>query len=359
VLTSLNIENVRCLSKVDFAPISGFNLFVGQNGSGKTSILEAIHLSVLGRSFRHQYIDALIQYQMPHLSVSGALKDENNFSHQWGVLKDRENKSTLRINQQAVKSISSLAQLIPLQAIHPRCDELVMGGAKNRRQFMDWGIFHSDGHFHQLWKKGNVLLKQRNSLLKNKATVHQMESWDKVYAECCEEISQKRHEYIESLRPIFEELLRSFERLPEITLTYQRGWQNAETLMALLKKHFFRDLQLGYTTVGFHRDDLLITSQGFPVCETLSRGEQKLLVSVLKLAQGKLLSVLNQKSCIFLLDDFAAELDPEHRFLMIQALSNIGSQAFVTSIEPNEVRDAFNKVNMQMFHVEHRQVNRV
>lgn len=359
MLTSLNIENVRCLSNVGIEPINGFNLFVGQNGSGKTSVLEAIHLSGLGRSFRHQQIDAVIQYQKPHLSVSGTIKDTNHFSHQWGFLKSSENKSTIRINHQQVKSISQLAQLIPLLAIHPKCDDLVMGSAKNRRQFMDWGIFHLDSQFHLLWKNGNALLKQRNSLLKNRVSYHQMESWDKAFVEYCEDIAQKRQDYINSLRPVFDDLLKTFTRLPKINLTYHKGWQNEGNLIDLLKKNFFRDLHAGHTTCGFHRDDLRVYSNGYPVSETLSRGEQKLLVMVLKLAQGKLLNVSNQKMCIFLLDDFAAELDFEHRYLTIQTLSNMGSQVFVTSIEPNEVMEAFKEVNMQMFHVEHGGVKRV
>lgn len=359
MITSLAIENVRCLSDIQLELSPGFNLFVGKNGSGKTSVLEALHLSGLGKSFRHHLISPVIQYQKPHLSVSGVKQDSHGLLHHWGFLKNTDNKTHIRINQENIKSISQLTALLPLLAVHPQSDELISGSSKHRRQFMDWGLFHLDSRFYGLWKKQNSLLQQRNSLLKQRAPRRQLESWDRLFSACSEEIACQRQSYIYQLLPLFQDLLAAFTRVPDVSLIYRKGWKENLSLFEQLEKNTVRDTQTGYTSCGAHRDNLLVLSQGYSVSETFSRGEQKLVVLILKLAQALLLKTLSQKNCLFLLDDFAAELDPEHRCLTVESLAKMNSQVFMTSIEQSEVKEAFKNVENRMFHVEQGRINRV
>lgn len=361
-LVSLQVENIRCFSDFSLSDLSsGINLFTGKNGSGKSSLLEAIHILGLGRSFRCQQASSVIRYEQSSLSISGVIQRENDILTSLGVRKNNDNSSNLRINHKPERSLSALADLLPIQALHPQSTELILGPSKNRRQFCDWGVFHWDPTFYEDWKKANILLKQRNILLKKSVAYEECEVWDDAYIKACEAVSLKRAAYCEALYPYAKKMLSVFARLPEVSLSFKKGWSHeGDSLESSLRKNYSRDCRLGYTSLGSHRDDLLISAQGCLIADTLSRGEQKLVVAALRLAQGQFLREACQKNSVFLLDDFSSELDPEHRRLMLSILAEMDSQSFVTGIEINEVKPAFDlldgSISVQMFHVEHGQI---
>jgi DNA replication and repair protein RecF len=332
-------------------------VFYGQNGSGKTSILEAIHILSVGKSFRHNQIDNLISYGSSSLTVVSRLQSTIN-QYLLGIEKKTRGKTTIHVNGENYQSAAALAKLLPQQLIHPDSDMLISGAPKLRRQFVDWGLFHVEHNFFSIWQQWQKVLKQRNAALKLQQSREQISCWDEEYVAFSQEICQMRQQYLRQLQPLFKHMINFLLKKPVIDIAYQRGWEE-ENLLALLAKNYYRDLQLGYTQFGPQRDDIGIYTDQRPIAEVLSRGEQKLVVVALRLAQGQLLQRITNKACVFLLDDFAAELDIPHRQKMIEILDDLDAQVFLTTIELEEVKSAINFINPHMFLVEQGTIKQV
>jgi len=357
-LLQCDINAVRNLTSVSLQLAPEFNVFYGQNGSGKTSILESLYLLSHNRSFRHHSIQPVIHHESQALSVFARLK-QFELVRSAGVEKTREGKTTLRLDGEAASSSAILAELLPLQLIHPDSDELLTGAPRLRRQFLDWGVFHVEHSFLGVWQRWQRILKQRNAALKSGLSRDQVCGWDEEYIKTSEAISAFRQNYLELLSIRFQEIVANF--LPEfqLELVYHRGWLKDASLRELIERHYFRDVQLKHTHYGPHRDDLFIQCGENRASEMLSRGEQKLVVIALRLAQGQLLKDVKDKACLYLLDDFAAELDAAHRRCVIERLVDFSSQVFLTTIDYGEVKSCIDFVNPRLFHVEHGGVKEV
>lgn len=346
------INAVRNLQANSLVLSPGFNVFFGQNGSGKTSVLEALYLLAHNRSFRHHTISPVISHQADALSVFARVNYQEGV-HAVGVEKTREGKTTFRLDGESVSSAATIAEIVPLQLIHPDSDELLTGTPRLRRQFMDWGVFHVEHSFLEVWQRWQRALKQRNAALKCGGGRDQVCAWDGELAETSERISLFRQRYLETLSEEFSSIISDFLPGFSLQLTYQRGWPKESVLGELLERHYFRDIQLKHTYYGPHRDELMIQCGENRASEMLSRGEQKLVVIALRLAQGQLLKRVKEVSCCYLLDDFAAELDAGHRRSVIERLMNFQSQVLLTTIDYDEVSASVDFANPVLFHVEH------
>ncbi|HEV2614036.1 MAG TPA: DNA replication/repair protein RecF [Gammaproteobacteria bacterium] len=358
VLLQCDINSVRNLTSVSLALSPDFNVFYGQNGSGKTSVLESLYLLSHNRSFRHHSIQPVIHHESQALSVFSRLK-QRDLTQFLGIEKTREGKTTLRLDGETISSAAVLAELLPLQLIHPDSDELLTGSPSLRRQFLDWGVFHVEHSFLGVWQRWQRILKQRNAALKTGLSRDQVCGWDEEYIKTCEMMAVFRQDYLEKLAVQFQSIIKDF--LPEfqLELVYHRGWPKDSLLVELLERHYFRDVQLKHTHYGPHRDDVIIQCGENKASEMLSRGEQKLVVIALRLAQGQLLKELMDKTCLYLLDDFAAELDANHRLCVIERLASFKSQVFLTTIDYNEVKSCINFTLPKLFHVEHGAIKEV
>jgi DNA replication and repair protein RecF len=269
-----------------------------------------------------------------------------------GINKQRDGSTEVKIGGQSGQKISQLAQVLPLQLIHPEGFDLLTDGPKHRRAFIDWGVFHTEPQFYDAWNRLKRLNKQRNALLKNARSYRELSYWDRELAELAERISHWRAEYIEQMRETAEQICRHF--LPEFDsrLTYYRGWDKQTPYRTLLESNFERDQHLGYTFSGPNKADLRIKVNGTPVEDVLSRGQLKLMVCALRVAQGQHLTQVTGKQCIYLIDDFASELDSQRRERLASCLKQTGAQVFVSSITASQVTDMQDK-NSRMFHVEH------
>jgi DNA replication and repair protein RecF len=349
-LSYIEIKAVRNLKAVSFHAHPSFNLFFGQNGSGKTSILEAIHLLGTGKSFRHHTIQPVIHYVFQALSVFSHLMTHETIKKSIGIEKDKAGKTRIQIDGESA-AIANLAELLPIQTIHPDSDILITGSPKFRRQFLDWGAFHVEHSFFSTWQRLQRLLKQRSAALKQTQDRLQVSSWDDEYVQVSQIISELRKEYLNELESYFQKIIQYFLPNFNFQLFYQRGWPE-EDLKVLLERCFYRDLQLGYTYYGPQRDDFSVLCESHFASEILSRGEQKLVVIALRLAQGQLLKEKTHKQCIYLLDDFSAELDSGHRRQVINILNKLQSQIFLTTIHYEEVKSSLDSVDLNLFHVE-------
>lgn len=352
-LKSLQITNFRNLKHVELELHPRCNLFYGPNGSGKTSVLEAIHYLGLGRSFRSHILKRLINYDTSKFSIFGKIiSNESSTLIPAGIERSTLDKeSQIKINSEAVRSTAELAKLLPLQLLNQNVYYFFEHGPKYRRQFIDWGVFHVEPTFLSLWKKADQIIAQRNVLLKSRASGDQIKCWDTELATIGEEIHIQREKYLTHL---FSTLKTFFlQTLPDIdvSIEYFRGWSVSDDLHSSLVKSFARDLQFGYTTVGPHRADIIIQVDHVPAHDALSRGQLKMLLYALKLAQGNFLKISANKPCIYLLDDITAELDEAYQQKIVCALDQLNSQLFVTGLDQNKLKLLFPN-DSTLFHVE-------
>lgn len=360
-IRQLSVQGVRNLKQQELVFSPRVNLFSGDNGSGKTSLLECIHLLALARSFRSNKHLPIIQNQETQAVVFGLIKTTQNTDSRIGVRRSRQGELEIRIDGQSVKTISALAKILPLQIITPDSFLLLEGSPKLRRQFLDWGVFHVEQSFLQHWQRMQTSIKQRNTCLRHAIMDNNLLSaWDLEFCNASEQIDHLRQQYIKQLKPAFTSVLSNLIELPELSISYYRGWDKDRDLASILKDNRERDRKLGYTQAGPHRADIRIRIGNSNATETLSRGQQKLVVCALKLAQGVLLSQNLNGNCIFLLDDLPSELDAKHRQAVAQLLEQMQCQIFITGTDQEILKQNWSKdTPLSMFHVEHGKITAI
>ncbi len=336
-ITQLSLQYFRNCQQIQCELSRGLNLIIGDNASGKTSIIEAIWVLATGRSFRTAKSHLLIQHQQTALTVfaevTSSHKRTNINSHRLGVQKTAQ-QSQLRMDGETIQSQSTIAQHLPVQLLTPESHKLLEDGPKARRQFMDWGCFHQSPDFMPLWRNYQRGLKQRNQALKKKLPKKQVQLWDQTLVENALKIDQIRQAYLKNLTPYLVTFCQAL--MPEITenviCQYRAGWpKNTEDLMALYSHNFQKESTLGHTQYGAHRADIRFKFSGQEAINTLSRGQQKLFVCALLLAQASLHEKTLQEPVIMLIDDLPAELDETHRLKLLELLQVLKIQHIITS----------------------------
>ena len=334
-LKQLRLSHFRnCANaKLELAP--KLNLLIGDNAAGKTSVIEALWYLVSGRSFRSAQSKALIQSEQEEFVVFAELVTEQaaHLSHKIGLQKNSD-QTLLRCDGQKLNSHAELARLLPIQMLTPESHKLLEEGPKARRQFMDWGCFHQSSDFIHHWRYYQRALKQRNQALKQKQSNQQIQLWDFALITSSEKISQLRQSYVEQLIPLVQsycEILMPELQAP-MECSFRPGWPLSQPdLGQLMQQNLLKDRQLGHTQYGAHRADLRFKFNGTEARQMLSRGQQKLFVCALLLAQAKLQQQLHQEPAIMLIDDLPAELDQQHRRTLMTLLDQLDIQHLVTS----------------------------
>ncbi|PKF60743.1 DNA replication/repair protein RecF [Psychromonas sp. psych-6C06] len=354
-LSKLVIHQFRNINHAELTFNNKINIIVGDNGSGKTSLLETIYFLGLGRSFRSHLTSRIVQHDHKEFTIFSEVM-QANLATPIGLQKSKNGDTTLKINGAIAKKLSDLTHYLPIQLITPESSTLLSGSPKNRRAFLDWGVFYHDPLFYHNWARIKRLLKQRNAALKQCKTYNELQLWDNELCLLSEKISTQRQAYFEQLLVLIKSTLNDF--LPDFDISCQFfcGWdRNNKSLAEYLRDNFPRDSQLGYTTAGPQKADIRFKIGAFPVADVLSRGQLKLFVYALQLAQGLFLNSIDKKQCIFLIDDFSSELDQNKQQILAKHIAESGAQLFITVIEPDNIDKLFTQKN-SVFHVEHGQI---
>ena len=333
-ISRLYVQNFRNIELTDLHPSPRINIIFGPNGSGKTSLLEAVSYLSLGHSFRGANVHHLIRNNSLSFTLSATVNQDDGNTDSLGIIRTRSKSSDLQIsiNQKRVKRLLDLIDRICVQVIHPDSYQVVTGGPDQRRAFIDWGAYYLYPEFKDLWLRYNLALKQRNALLRIGAGTDQFESWNVILGECAEKISRMREEYIYSICPTLHETLEDFLPGFKFAFSVSKGWDNDKKLKEILELNLEKDRILGYTFYGCHRADLKIRANQIPAGDMLSRGQTKLLVCAMRLSQGIVLQKNAGKNCIYLIDDLNSELDQTSRSRLISEILNNNNQIFITNI---------------------------
>ena len=349
-ITRLNIQRVRNLKTVALSELQPFNLFYGDNGSGKTSILEAIHLLATGRSFRTHIPKNYIQYQ-----AADAIVFAQSVTDKIGMQKMHTGEQVIKVNGDNIATQGQLAKLLPLQLIDPQSTDIIDHGAKPRRQLLDWLMFHVEPEFYHAWQFYSRALKQRNSLLKTKRnlTLQDLEPWNQMLAQYGEILHVQRLEIVEQWQQYFQQDLKQLLPDLDVSLEYAAGFHTQNGLLNDLVQHHQKDVDRRFTEYGPHRADLRLKTPFGEADVVLSRGQKKQLMMALKLSQIAMLHSCN-KETVVLLDDVTAELDLTAQQRLIERLSQLGSQVFITTLDHESVQKHLHdlSISYQLFNVE-------
>ncbi|MEO2281449.1 DNA replication/repair protein RecF [Pseudoalteromonas pernae] len=355
-ITSFSLSSFRNIEAASFSP-QCINIIFGENGSGKTSLLEAIYFLSHGRSFRTSKHRTVIREGTDKF-VLHAKKRSNNLTIPLGLQKNSQGETLIKIQGKPSRRISDLAQVLPVQVITPDSYSFFFGGPKERRSFVDLGVFHVEHEFFVHWQNFNKVLKQRNALLKSKPReLHSMLAvWDKEFVRLAEKITQLRESYIERFKTLFfDRLCTELELLNDLEIVFDQGWKSKESLLEVLKQNRESDLMRGYTSKGPHKADLTIKTSLGLVENAFSRGQLKLLLYALKVAQNSLIEQETGKQSILLIDDLPSELSEDTKGKVGKLLAHCESQIFITTIEPESVSAVLDVLDKPkaLFHVKH------
>lgn len=351
-LIQLNIDNLRNLVSVRLEPSKRFNLIHGYNGSGKTSLLEAIHLLSLGKSFRSSLADRIINHEAENFAIFAKVLDENAQDIALGIERHKDKTSKIRLAGKDQQSIAELTRLLPIRLINAQNYSLLDGGPVFRRKYLDWGVFYFKKDFLILWQRLERALKQRNAALRSRLSRNEITVWTQELIEAALPFDQARKEYVAYLKPLLLDMLPTLLCMDiDIDIEYQQGWHKELDYPEVLAGAYLRDTLLNYTQFGPHKADLKILINRIPAKDFLSRGQQKLFVCAMILAQGILLQKLTQQRPIYLIDDLPSELDNDSLKRVSGLLMQQDTQVFITAIEPNEIIEFVDSAIM--FHVEH------
>ena len=351
-IENITVEHCRSLDNVQIELSPHLNVIVGENASGKTSLLEALSLLSSGRSFRTSHITDVISYGQESLLVAAKINSDD-LSVQIGIQKNKL-KTKIRINHQNVFSQAELSLQLPITVIHPGSIDLITGSPKLRRSYLDWIAFYLYDDFHHYWKQYQHILKQRNSCLKNSKYQSSLDKWTEELIELQPKINEYR---CNALKVLKEEWLTITQQLfshIEFDIKYKSGFPDnidlsRESLSTYYKERRNYDIKIQRTSGGVHRADFKLTMNDKLAVETASRGQLKLLAISLLLAQSKTINKKNNKKGVLLIDDLAAELDTNNRDKLLDYLSTLNQQLIVTMTRKSKIPELDHKV----FHVKH------
>jgi DNA replication and repair protein RecF len=330
VLTTIDIENFRCIRAAHLTLDPQATGIVGENGSGKTSLLEAIYFLAHGRSFRANQREKLLPPQTDFLRVVGRVqtaRGELVAGIEYGKQGTRAN-----LAGQGISGIAEIAEILPVQVIDPGVHRLIEEGSARRRRLLDWGVFHVKHEFLGVWRRYQRALQQRNAVLRSNGDEQLLAAWEGELGTAGHRVDTLRSEYASQLLPHFVGIAEQLLGAQGARFSYRRGWAAEHELVAQLIESRPRDQRLRTTTVGAHRADIAFVFEGAPARDRVSRGQQKLLAAAFILAQLAFQAAQGAPPACLMLDDPAAELDVDNLGKLLAAVSKIPAQLVITSV---------------------------
>ncbi|WP_232526543.1 DNA replication/repair protein RecF [Marinilabilia rubra] len=351
-LKHLNILNYKNISQAELPFCDGINCFVGPNGAGKTNLLDAVYYLSFCKSYFNSVDSQNICHSEDFFVIQGGF-DRSDSDEQIYVALKRNQKKQFKRNKKEYSRLSEHIGLLPLVMISPSDERLIVEGSDQRRKYIDSVVSQYDKSYLEKIIRYNRALLQRNTLLKksdrlNSGLNAQLDVWDEQMVLLGEKIFDERTAFIEQLVPVFRDF---YEHIcgghEAVDIVYISHFQKGDVL-EMLRENRERDVILGYTTKGAHKDDLQFLLSGKAVKREGSQGQKKSFLIALKLAQYEFLSRFNGFGPILLLDDVFDKLDQERGNRLIQLVSQDRfRQIFITDTQKKRLGEIVEKTGKE------------
>lgn len=355
ILESVKIHNVRKVVNAELLPGAGVNVIGGPNGSGKTSLLEAIYLLSNGRSFRTNKVQDIITEGRRSLMVFGLSKDQTEERlTALGVEKDFTH-TRIKVNGEVIRTASSLARALPTLVLNAESFSLLEGMPASRRALLDRTLFHVEPSYLGLLKQYHRALKHRNELLRANGNRGAALFWHGQLNLAGEQIDSKRLECVGKLNSLLESSPIS-DCIGQLKLDYRRGWRAGVNLGESLEASWERDKLYGNASVGPHRAEMKVVVNEKSAVRSASRGQTKAILAAIIAAQTTYISSCSINTPILLVDDLPAELDSHLKSIATSILVDTQAQIFFTTIDHESLATNI-KTPMTLFHVKQGKVD--
>ncbi len=355
-ISIVNFKNIK-ENKVRFSP--KLNCFIGNNGAGKTNMLDAVYYLSFCKSFFNSIDGLNINHAENYFMLQGNyIRGESNEIISCGLQKGQ--KKQFKRNSKVYKKLAEHIGLLPLVMITPSDVNLILGGSDERRKFMDGVISQYNQNYLDDLLKYNRALQQRNNLLKQFASDKYFDAellsiWDGQLVEYGTRIHEERKKFVEKLIPVFQEYYTFISQgNEEVGLIHQSDFYKND-FEYLLKDSVPKDRIVQYTTVGIHKDDLELKLGDYPIKKLGSQGQNKTYLVALKLAQFNFIKQISELNPILLLDDIFDKLDQNRVEQIIKVVSgNEFGQIFITDTNREHLDGIIRKMetDFRIFYVE-------
>lgn len=359
ILTKLSILNYKNIREATLELSPKMNCFIGSNGVGKTNVLDAVYYLSFCRSASNPIDSQVIRHDEPFCMLEGSYQSEDGQELSVSVAMKRGVKKHFKRNKKEYKRLSEHIGLIPLVVVSPSDTLLIEGGSEERRRLMDIVISQYDRPYLAHLSRYNNALAQRNSLLKMEDQTPDpqlMQIWEEQMAEEGEQLYQRRKTFVEELTPVFQEYYEQISQGREqVGLRYVSHCQRGP-LLEVIQRDRQKDLAVGYSLHGVHRDDLEFTLAGHQMKREGSQGQSKTYVTSLKLAQFDFLKrTASQTTPLLLLDDIFDKLDTQRVEQIVHLVSgNSFGQIFITDTNRDHLDQILRNsaLDYKIFHVD-------
>jgi DNA replication and repair protein RecF len=356
-LCSLETYQFRNLQSGKIELDSGLQVVYGDNASGKSSLLDAMHVLCSAKSFLGAAPRKLQQFNYHEFSVIGEViqRDYPRLKLQY-----RWQESQIRLMQglQTIRRTSEYAVLQPVQAITPLSYRLIDDSPDIRRRFIDWGVFHVKHEYIDIWRRFQRALSQRNAMLIQGVDDRTLSAWSNEYVQLSHEVHEFRLAYINILDSIVNKMITRFLPSVQVSMKYQRGWDADKDLGEILRTHYKQDRERHFTYYGPQRAELTIRLDNKLARDVASRGQKKLITFAMYLAQASLLQEMGNNSGLLLVDDLPSELDADHQSVVIEILQELPMQVVISCIDQQQLELSEGIAN-KLFHVKHGEIKEV
>lgn len=351
-LEKLSLLNFKNHVEIDFDLDPDINAFCGKNGAGKTNILDAIYALCHTKSFLNPTDSNLIRFEQDYFLLQGKL-DKNTEKHQISLGYKKGQKKRLKLNSKNIERFASFIGFIPAVVIAPSDRDLIHEGSEFRRKFFDSILSIFDNQYLEDILDYALVLKNRNALLKKMQESRNrdfsyLEIWDEKMVALSERILPKRIALLEEFNPLFKDIYKDISGVDEAAEIIYQGNISENGLLKDLIEARDKDLRLGYSSVGLHKDDMQFSLDGKAVKKFGSQGQQKTFLLALKLTNYQILSQHTGLKPLLLLDDLFDKLDASRVTYLLKLISDERfGQIFISHTSGDELAETLGQASLK------------
>lgn len=352
-LKRLTVTNFKNYEQADFSFSEKLNCFVGNNGVGKTNILDAIHYLAFCKSYFTTADNQNIRHGEDFFAIHGTFYRGTEIPDQVQCMQKKSARKRFLLNKKEYERLADHIGNFPLVMISPYDNDLINEGSEMRRRYIDSVICQFDKFYLDDLINYNKALAQRNALLKLFAENHYfdrmtLDIWDEQMIKLGEQIHKTRHEFLEQFIPVFSHYFSYISGARETVGIHYISQLKGASFRELLAESSSRDISAQYSTTGIHKDDLEFTINGYPVKKFGSQGQQKSFVIAIKLAQFEYTRRVKGFKPILLLDDIFDKLDDLRVQQLIKLVGDHSfGQVFLTDTSETRIRSIFDTMDLE------------